>query len=352
VSSLPVFLDPALLAFVPSLTRQEFLARVNFLATWAQLVRTGDASVHVAPEVREYLARNDFFPAHDSIAAVLDSLDLRFRYAPEDIIGPINTILNRATLGLYCCIKDADHEEFTSSPPQPWHFTEQLNHQSQRAVLLARTEQCVHGVPTRLVLASLLDADVVTFSAMLRLLDPDEIPGFTSNDLPVLLNGELRSVRDFEGILDCRSSGETWEDAVDNVGIKAAIQLRCREKLKALGTYTTFRALPEFFVGSDFYASLLRNQASGGGRFSSVTLEACASAVLRLPSLEWNKFNKAHRKVDNAEPLRAHLTKHGTAMRLMAWERPSSSPGGRIEFSNIGGKWEEEISDTDPTDAI
>jgi hypothetical protein len=352
LSSIVIFLDPALLAFFPTLTREEFIARVSFLATWAEIVRTSDLGVHIAPGVTEYLVRNNLFPAHNAISSVLDALDLRYRFAPEDLISPVNTILSRAGSSLYCCAKDADHHEFSSTPPQPWHGNQDANYQSQRAVLLARVEQLIHGSPSNLVLASLLPDDYVTFSATLDLMDPEELPGLSPGELPRMLEGALKNVQNFEHVVNCRTADELWREASDNRGIKQAIKVRCREKLIERRTYKSFDDLPEFHVGPDFYPSLLRNQAAGAGRFASVTLEACATAVLKLPILEWRKFDKPSRKVDGAEPMRAHLTESGVAIRLMAWFRHATPAGTVIEFSNIGNKWEEEISNTSPTEAL
>ena len=142
------------------------------------------------------------------------------------------------------------------------------------------------------------------------------------------------------------------KEAVNNADLKLAIQIRCREKLKSLSNYTSMNVIPEFYVGAGFHASLVRNQASGDGKFASLTLEGCASALLQKAKFEWNAFDKAARKADNAIPLRAHLSKGGTAIRLMAWHRPVAPTGRCLEFSNIGPKWEEEISDTSPTIAV
>jgi hypothetical protein len=352
MKSLPVLFDPALLAFVPTLEREEFIRRISFLTDWAELTGTADANIHIAPEVREFLFRNGFYPAHDALAATIAELDLRYRYAPEDVIVPVNTIFNRAATGIYCCVKDEVHDTFTSVPPQPWHGQEDINYQSQRALLLARMEQLLHTGRSRLVMASLIDGPHIEFSSSVTQVDPDSLAGFETIELPKIVEGVAAISRDFEAVLDCVLSDELWATAVDNVDIKLAIEIRCREKLKTLNIYTSMNDIPEFFVGADFYASLVRNQGSGVGRFASLTLEGCASAVLSEPNFEWNDFDKAKRKADNAIPLRAHLSKTGPGMRLMAWHRPIAPTGRCLEFSNIGPKWEEEISDTNPTEAV
>jgi hypothetical protein len=350
--STPVLIDPATLAFTPFNNKDELVQKVTFLATWARLARESRVKVTVPPDARGFLERNSFFPAHDAVASAIDSLGMRYRYAPQDLIGPINTVLSHAQGVLYCCAKDEDHEDFVSVPAGPWHAQADLNNQSHRAVLLGKIEQLLHSTPPHLLFACLIQEVVVEFSASLTIVEPDSLPGFSSGDLPRVVSGVLRVVSDYESILDIETADELWARSDDNVKVKQAIQLRCREKLKSSGLYKTFAELPEFYVGPEFFGSLARHQATGTGRFASVTLEACACALLELENFEWHTFNKARRKADNAEPLRAHLTTGSMAMRLMAWRRPGARNSTRIEFSNVGPKWEEEICNTDPNSAV
>ena len=350
MSSCPVVLDPALLTFSRSLGREEFVARVRFLAEWAGLARSGEVQIHIAAEVRNFLIRNGYFPAHEAVADAIECLDLRFRYAPEDVIGPINTILNRASATAYCCIRDENHDGFVSTPPQPWYPDSPINEQVQRAVVLSSIETELHG-RRQFIFASCLTGGRLEFSARVDMVDPDSIAGFRVADLPKTIQGTAVIAGGLEGVLDSYSAGQLWAAAACNVEIKTAIQVRCREKLKAAGVYGSMTDVPEFLVGSDFYASLVRCQAAGSGKFAGVTLEGCACAAMELVTLEWKAFNKSRRKADGAEPLRAHLTKAGVALRLMAWRRPAAAGGG-LEFANVGEKWEEEISYSDPTEAV
>jgi hypothetical protein len=330
--SFPVLLDPAL------------------RAVWAGLARSGEVQNQIAAEIRTYLMRNGYYPAHDVVANVIDALDLRFRYAPEDVIGPINTILHRASTATYCCVKDADHDAFDSVPLQPWYPNQATNEQVQRALVLSTIENYVHG-GKYVIFVSLLKSAGLKFATRVTIVDPDMISGFTPGELPRTLEGSAVVADNFESVIDCFSAEGLWSEASDAKEIKKAIRIRCREKLKAIGAYRSMVDIPEFWVGSDFYSSLTRLQAAGAGRFASVTLEACACAALQLPTLEWKDFDKPARALDGAEPLRAHLTKAGVGLRLMAWKRSENS-GGYLEFANVGEKWEEEIGSTDPANAV
>jgi len=348
--SCSVVFDPALLTFSSHLTRDEFMSRVKFLAAWARIARSGEVQLQVAAEVRKSFIRAGYYPAHDKLAQLIDGLELRFRYAPEDVIGAINTIFSRASTSAYCCVADADHESFASSPSQPWYPDEFVNEQVQRTLVLSSLEDQLHG-RGRLVFASLLNASRVEFTTRINIVVPDTIPGFQSADLPRSLGGTAMLVESLEAVFDSVSADDLWATSSDGSDMKKAIQMRCREKLKKSGRYTCLDELPEFFVGSDFYASLVRCQAAGSGKYASVTLEACASAVIGLDTIEWKPFDKPARKADGALPLRAHLTKSGLGLRLMAWRRGPNreSP---LEFANIGEKWEEEIHSPDPTRAL
>jgi hypothetical protein len=350
MASFPVVFDPAMLVFSGDLSREEFTARVRFLASWARLARSGDIQVRIPGEVRSFFIRNGYYPAHSALAETIESLDLRFRYAPEDVIRPLSTILDRSSADAYCCVRDEVHITFVSEPPQPWCSDPRINGESQRSLILSTIETRIHGRGA-IAFASQLNSGRLSFTATIEIVDPDSVPEFTPADLPKLLDGDGTVVADLDGLLDSFLAERLWSEAIDNLGVRSAIRMRCREKLKDTNSYQSMADIPEFFVGADFYASLIRIQAGGVGRFASVTLEACACAVLSLATLDWKAFRKANRKVDGAEPLRAHVTEGGLGLRLMAWRRPTPS-GGVLEFANVGEKWEEEISYADPSGAV
>lgn len=352
MGSLPVLFDPALLAFIPIVSREEFVTRVSFIVRWAQIIGTTDVNIQIAPETRELFIRNGLFPAHASVEQALNDLNLRYRYAPQDIIGAINTIFSRAAEGFYCCVRDEMHSNFTSIPTQPWHNSSDLNAQTQRTILLAMIEKQLHADNSKLVLASTISAQIAQFSGYLEMVEPGDLTGFEDQTLPRNLTGELAVASNFEDVLDQLRSQDLWNAAENNADIKLAIWIRCRERLKSVKAYKSKEDIPVFFVGSDFYSSLTKNQSAGSGRFASITLECCSSAVLESPNFEWKIFNKNNRLIDNALPLRAHLSEGNMALRLMAWRRPKDQNGTCLEFSNIGPKWEEEISNTEPTEAV
>ncbi len=347
---IPVVLDPAMLAFTPDISHDDFVERVRFLAQWAKFARSDEVQIQIPPEVRTYLIDHNYFPAYSTVAQAIDTLGLRYRYAPEDVIGPVITIFNRLSCDLYCCVRDAMHQDFASTPPQPWYSDGAINNEVQRSLVLAAIEGSLHQ-HERALFASVLRTHRIGFSAVLVMVDPDYLAGFRQVELPKAVSKGIAVVADLEAVWDALGSHQMWAAAAGNTDIKTAIKLRCREILRQEGGDGAMRDIPEFYVGSDFYPSLQGRQAAGDGRFASVTLQACADAVLERPTFEWREFNKSRRKSDGAEPLRGHLTGGNMALRLMAWRRAAEGHA-CLEFANVGEKWEEEIVYSDPSAAV
>jgi len=350
MKAIEIIVDPATLAFHADMSAEELQRRIAFLSSWAGSLRKKDFNTQVPPQTEDFLRKSGFFPAYEAVDRVIASLNLRHRYAPQDLIGPINGILQQALGRMYCCVKDTDHEDFTSTPAQPWHAEPNLNYQSQRAVVSARIEQILHDIPPALAFASDIPKGSVQFASELTIVDPNSLPGLSPEQLPKTITGQVTVVSDQEDVFGSIRAVEHWASADNNTEIKFAIQCRCRERLINVGTYTKFAEIPRFYVGSDFYESLRASQASGRGPYASVTLDACADAV--LGTIEWKDFRKNLRVGDNAKPLRAHITKAGVALRLMAWERPMKNTKGILELANVARKFEEEIWSDDPSSAI
>jgi hypothetical protein len=156
--------------------------------------------------------------------------------------------------------------------------------------------------------------------------------------------------RSFEDVCAIIDPDKVWADASSALQIKFAIQIACRKKMMSMGNYAGFSKLPEFYIGQEFFPSLKAWQADGRHRFATLTLEMCAAAVLDIPTIEIKAFRKAKRAFDLASPVRAHVSGTGVGLRLMMWERPGAIRC--IEFANVGGKSEEEISYSDPSTSV
>jgi hypothetical protein len=346
-----VILDPGLLAFVPSVSRSELLGRVELLAGWSKFAATQKSiGLALSPAVAEMLASGDLIPAYEPAKRVLALTGLGNVFSPEDLIRPVYSLLESALPISYCCVTEELHEAFDAHPPQPWHGADPIvEGMSQRALVLSFIENELHGGKIFQFFASVLSSEKVNFSARISEVEPNSTRGFTDRDLPKTIDYEFRHVRSMEDISTGLDPDETWASATSAADLKFAIQLGCRRRMLTEGTYTGLSGIPTFWVGGDFLLSLKAWQADSDNRFARSTLEACVAAVLGLPTIEVKPFRKSKRAVDLASPLRAHISKGGVGLRLMMWLRPGGHS--TLEFANVGGKNEEEISYSDPANS-
>lgn len=347
-----VILDPGLLAYLPDISRSELMARVELLSNWSKFSETHTwVELSLVPSIRDFLARNDLMPAAEPAKRLLALTGLRNVYSPEDLVRPVYNLLEKALSTAYCCVADELHEEFGSDPAQPWHGPNpNVEAMSQRALIMSHIENHIHDERKFQFFASTLKTEKVSFSARLDTVEPPTNPPFSDAHLPRQVEDEFEHVRSIEDICAGLDANEAWAKALSSSEIKFAIQLGCRRRMTSEGRYTNLQEIPTFFVGADFLESLKTWQADGRGRYASQTLECCVAAVLDLPLIDIKPFHKAKRAADLASPLRAHISESGVALRLMMWQRPG--PTRRIEFANVGGKHEEEIAYSDPSEAV
>jgi hypothetical protein len=347
-----VVLDPGLLAFVPLISRADLFTKVEQLVTWSKISATRPwVKLALVPSTREFLEIHDLIPAHEPAKRLLETTGLRNVYSPEDIIRPVYDLLEKSLPTEYCCVTDELHEDFSADPTQPWHGNDPtVEALSQRALLMSYLENQVHNQKKLQLFASVFGSDAIKFEARLEAVEPDAIPGFGEQDMPMDVQDTFQHVRSIEDVCSTVNPDEMWAHALSSWDVKFAIQLACRQRMIAEGTYSGLDNVPLFFVGADFRPSLKKWQADAHHRFATQTLETCAAAVLDLPTVEIKPFRKARRASDLAYPLRAHISKAGVGLRLMMWRRPMTRRC--IEFANVGGKNEEEISYSDPSLAV
>ena len=346
-----VILDPGLLAFIPSLSKKQLIKRIEILSGWSKTNSTQPwVKIALAPGVQAFLERNALFPSYEPAKALLESTGLRSIYAPEDIIRPLTSLLESAISNEFCCVTDELHQEFVSEPCQPWHGEAVVDEMSQRALILAHVENQAHNDRKLNLFASILESANVAFSARIDAIDPPNAGNYEASNLPLDIEDEFPHVCSFEDVCSALDAQQIWAGATSASQIKFAIQLGCRLHLIAAGRYDEFADIPTFYVGSDFLPSLIRWQAHAVHPFAAKTLESCVAAVLDMPTITIKPFfTKRYRSLDLAAPLRAHLSKKGVGLRLMMWQKPG--PKRTIEFANVGGKSEEEITYSDPKDA-
>jgi hypothetical protein len=347
-----VVLDPGLLAYVQTISKTDLMARIELLVTWSKSSAASPwIKLSLVPSVREFLERHDLIPAHEPAKRLLENTGLRNVYSPEDMIRPVYNLLEKALPTVYCCISDELHKDFTSNPSQPWHGNDPaIEELSQRALVMSHVEGQIHVQNGLKLFASVLGTDSVKFTAQLQAVDPETTSGFGLSEMPKYVEDQFQHVRSIEDVCSAIAPIDIWAHASSASDIKFAVQLACRSRMIAIGTYAGLESVPPFFVGAEFLVSLRKWQADERHRFAGQTLESCAAAVLDLPTIKIKYFRKAKRSLDRAIPLRAHISKSGVGLRLMMWQRPTAIRC--IEFANVGGKSEEEISYSDPSRSV
>jgi hypothetical protein len=334
-------------------SREELLRRIKILAEWSKFRADNQwIKLHLAPSAERRLREGGFLPAHDPVKAALLAANLRHVYAPEDVIRPILELLQLCTGDSYCCVKDELHSNLESEPTQPWQGAE-VDSLTENALVLGEIEKDIHDDGRLGLMISFLAEEAIEFQAQLDMVDPSDLAGFGEAALPTNIGGQVQLIATVEKLLSAFNAENIWKEAKTSADLKVAIKLKCRETLLASGNYKGFDKMPSFFVGADFFDSLIGREADRDNKYASSTLASCAAAVLNLETIEIKDFDKANRKMDNASPLRAHISKSGAAMRLMMWSRPATGNSPiALEFANVGRKHEEEIVYSDPRDAI
>lgn len=162
---------------------------------------------------------------------------------------------------------------------------------------------------------------------------------------PFSLSQSIPVAFSHEQLIESLDLGAIWDGASSDEAVRLSIEA-CIKSLISSGAEADGGC--EFSIGSSFVESLHGWGADSRHDYAMVTIESCARIVLGIPKNSINEFRESAdgtakqrtRKKDGALAFRTHLTKKGVGLRLMFWRRTD----GTIEFANIGGKGELEIS--------
>lgn len=345
-------LDPSVLAFPADLKPEEIDARVIALAAWSKFFAENKwLSLCLSAAANKRLQQSGYFPAHEPVSKALKAGAVQ-HFSAGDVIRIINSILDNAMPRAHCCVRDELHHYIASVPGQPWYSHDLLDELTEQALVIGHIERCLHKDERLRALLSFIKVERLQFQAEIEIVEPPNLEGFSGAQLPKAIEDEVIVANSVEQFLTTLSPERTWAAATTASHLKVAILLKCREKLLSTNKYAGLHKIPKFYVGGNFYESLCGRECDGYQKYAAQTLDSCAAAVLSLPTIELKEFRKNNRKTDGAEPLRAHITKGGPAMRLMMWKRPLSKDNAAIEFANVGRKNEEEISYSEPEDAV
>lgn len=144
-------------------------------------------------------------------------------------------------------------------------------------------------------------------------------------------------------LIACRMSDRIWHGALTDEELHLAIAIKALEIIRDSGEVAELSKLVDFTIGSGFRRSLEANQCIANGAYAAVCLHLCAQLVAGKCSKykrPMGENGQIFRDRDSAGAWRIHLTEAHQALRLMYWE-----DGGRIEFANVGPKFQERIEE-------
>jgi hypothetical protein len=134
---------------------------------------------------------------------------------------------------------------------------------------------------------------------------------------------------------------DLWASALNADDLTVSIAIGALALLKERGQFPG--TVPfGFRIGSDFFDSIVRHQASGEQRYASLVAQICFALAANCFGGTDKPFGRLSAEVrdrDGAEGRRVHVTKAGVGLRLMYWRQ-----GDKLEFANVGPKLELRIS--------
>ncbi|MDO9067091.1 MAG: hypothetical protein Q7W05_01385, partial [Deltaproteobacteria bacterium] len=162
--------------------------------------------------------------------------------------------------------------------------------------------------------------------------------------LPISISQNIPVVFSHEQLIELLDIWAIWDGASNEEAVRLCIDASVKNLISS-GVNDDEKC--NFVIGSDFVSSLHKWNAASRHDYAMVTVKSCARMVLGIPKNPINEFResaegsaKQRCRSDGALAFRTHMTKKGVGLRLMFWRRTDRT----IEFANIGGKDELEIS--------
>lgn len=347
-----VIIDPFLLCLPnPCNSLGQLEDFISAIVGWHGFLDRADTCVLLSDSARIALNTDGEFPHRHRLVELIDKFECTFADA-NTISKVANAILERTpTLedhyGINAVLLEEDSFELA-----PAIILDRLKINCRSAfrddLLIAgvKDNECVTGnIESRLMVASGRGAEdpiptIISIKAdTLVSKDSDQ-----NNVLPVFLSQSIPVVFSHEQLIDSLDLWAIWDEASSTEAVRICIE-SCIKNLISLGANAGIRY--DFAIGSGFVASLQLWGANARRDYAMVTVESCARIVLGIPKNSIDEFKESaernaqqRTRDDGALAFRTHLTKKGVGLRLMFWRHTD----GTIEFANIGGKGELEIS--------
>ena len=344
-----ILLDTAIFAIPNDLVSEEIFEELfGRIVAWDACIRSQNCvNIAIDDDAISYLALANCFPAHDSIKALLDILELGHVYSARDLNRKIYSILERAS---------------PSSEVTGFKVTD--------CDLIDCHELSINVDNEHLLKASISSVATVLFAASqtVQLTNCIFVPGYNVDgkgtrisvsvtvagkgagdigcDGPQALDCEVKMAQWPEDVLAVLDADAAWDAAEATEELALPISLKAAEKLNIIPQSLPLGQGRGFKVGEGFLASLEHHEAGPSQAFSGTTLDRCASVVAANTNSFERDFGKS-RSADKAQAKRVHVTKRHQALRLMFWHL-----GETIEFANVGVKSELWIDEGNPRGAF
>lgn len=347
-----VIIDPFLLCLPnPCNSLEQLEDFISAIAGWRGFLDRADTCVLLSDSVKIALNTDCEFPHRHRLAELIKKFNCALADA-NTISKVANSILERTPaledyFGINDIYGEADTFELT-----PAVILDRLKPNCRSAfrgdLLIAgvKDNECVtENIESRLMVASgkmavgPLPTSIFIKADVLVSKDSDR-----DSVLQISLSQSIPVTFSHDQLIDSLDLWAIWDGASSEEAVRICVE-SCINNLISSGVNADARC--DYAIGSGFVASLQLWGANSRRDYAMVTIESCARIVLGIaknPIIEFRESAagnaKQRTREDGASAFRTHLTMKGVALRLMFWRRAD----GTVEFANIGGKGELEIS--------
>jgi hypothetical protein len=338
-----VALDAALLAIPNSAsTGNEAETILGRVVDWSAYLES-DSAIRIAQlsGTADTLADLNFFPNPADIDALLTMFALKHVYTVEDIRYSISVILDRAPYFCDLLGSEVRRVSFCAAEPDVLNdYDAGLRPAGERILSSTACASLIHSEELGDILFAALGSRKSDARSVNVHCDIDELVShfkLTNLYLPVGTSGTVQVAWSPEDVLTRLSPEAIWKRADDCLDIHLAINLEALAIKRSMTPGALPNMVPGFYIGSEFYASLLRNAAGPGGVLADTVRETCARLILgnaKYAVKPLLKGRKTKIRQDGAVAFRTHVTKHHAGIRLMFWKRTDNV----FELANVGPK--------------
>lgn len=351
-----VIIDPFLLCLPnPCNSLDQLEEFINAIVGWRGFLDRTDTCVLLSNSARVALNTDDEFPHRHKLAELIKFFGCTIADA-NTVSKVANSILERTPAledhyGINAILIDED-----SFGLDPTTILDRLSTNCKAAfkedLLIAGIkdqERDNDSLESRIMIASggMIEnppPGIIVVNALIYEIDLISTDSIKKCALPTSISQNIPLVFSHQQLIESLDIWTIWDEASGTEAVSLCID-SCIKKLVSEGA--SDNAISNYVIGDEFISSLHKWNADSRRDYAMVTIQSCARIVLGIPKNLVNEFResdattaKQRTRCDGAVAYRTHLNKTGVALRLMFWKLID----GTIEFANIGGKNELEIS--------